>query len=392
MSSRRDFLKVAVAGVAGLAIGGAGGWYGREGEVEKYKKQVEDLMGKIGIQLEDELDIFNWTWYANLNLVEDFAKEHNLKLVYDFYESNDELISVLETGAQAYDVVIPSASYIPYLVQKGYLQPIDLDKIPNFEFIPDKFKNPEWDPDNQYTVVYSYGTTGIGYNAQFVPEGVKAWDDLFNVDNPDSIIRRHAGKITMLTEGDEVLSAAAIYLGYPIDTKDEKQLEDMANLCIKQKKYLYGYEGTDDYMEELPVGDRYYISQAWNGDIAGIVYESDEREVYVSKANEDIKYVVPEEGAVVWYDNFAIPKNAKHIEAAHAFINWFLDPPISAIHTITIKYPYPAGIKYVPVEIREDPMIFVPEKLYDKLYWRATNEEIEQLWTKYWQKVLAAPT
>ncbi|RLG59404.1 hypothetical protein DRN87_05590 [Candidatus Geothermarchaeota archaeon] len=302
------------------------------------------------------------------------------------------MVSVLETGAQAYDVVVPSASYVPYLIEKKLIQPIDLDKIPNFEYIPDEFKDPEWDPGNKYTIVYSYGTTAIAFNSDFVPEGISSWADLFNVDNPDSVIRRHAGKVTMLTESIEVFDSALIYLGYPVGTMNKDHLEEATNLLIKQKKYLYGYVSTEDYMEELPVGSRYYISQAWNGDIAGIVYDSDEREVYISKIYENIKYVVPEEGAVAWYDNFAIPANAKHLEAAHAFINWFLEPPISAIHTITIKYPYPAGYKYVPVEIREDPMIFVPKELYKKLYWTTVTPEMQELYSQYWARVQAAPT
>jgi len=390
MVSRRDVLRIAVAGVAGLVVGSAAGFYAREGEVSSLKKRVEDLMGKAGVELEDEIDIYNWTWYANLNLIEEWAKENNIKLVYDFYESNDELVATLETGAVAYDIVVPSASYIPYLIEKGYLQEIDLDKIPNFEYVPEEFKGLPYDPENRYTVIYSYGTTGIGYNADFVPEGITSWADLFDVDNPDSVIRRHAGKVTMLTESTEVIASAAIYLGYPAETTDRDQLEDIADLLIKQKKYLYGYVSTEDYMEELPIGSRYYISQAWNGDIAGIVYASDEREVLIEKYYENIKYVVPEEGAVVWFDNFAIPINAKHVEAAHAFINWFLDPVISAIHTLTIKYPYPAGIPYVPKEIAEDPMIFTPKDLLKKLYWFALSPEEKAIREEYWNKVQAA--
>ena len=144
-------------------------------------------------------------------------------------------------------------------------------------------------------------------------------------------------------------------------------------------------------MNELPVGQRYYISHAWNGDIAGIVYASDEYEVYIEKYYENVKYVVPEEGAVVWYDNFVIPKNAQNIEAAHAFINWFLDPVISAIHTITIKYPYPAGLKYVPAEIRDDPMIFTPSELAPKLHLgRALTPEERAIREQYWNMVMTA--
>jgi len=171
---------------------------------------------------------------------------------------------------------------------------------------------------------------------------------------------------------------------------DENQLQDIADLLIAQKQYLYGYVSTEAIMENLPTGSLFYISQAWNGDIAGIIYESSETEVLMGIANPQIKYVVPEEGAVAWFDNFAIPANAKNIENAHAFINWFLDPVISAIHTMTVKYPFPAGIKYVPEILRNDPTIFVPESLYDKLYWTMLTPELEELWQRYWQQVQTA--
>jgi spermidine/putrescine transport system substrate-binding protein len=388
---RRDFLRVAVTGVAGLAVGSAIGYMARESEVSSLRSRVEELSGKIGIELERELNIYNWTWYANLTLVEQWRKENNITLVYDFFEDLDTAITTITTGAVAYDLAIISDNEARELYDNGYLMEIDLDKIPNFEYVPEEFKGLGYDPDNIFTVIYSYGTTGIGYNADFVPEGVSRWEDLFDVDNPDSVIRRHAGKITMMPDSSETLGAAAIYLGYDIDTINEGELREIVDLLIRQKQYLYGYESTEAYMEELPVGARYYISHAWNGDVAGIVYASDEYEVFIEKYYENVKYVVPEEGAIVWYDNFVIPKTARNINAAHAYINWFLQPEVSAIHTITIKYPYPAGIKYVPKEIVEDPMIFTPKELSDRLYLgRALTPEERALRESYWNQVMTA--
>jgi len=390
VSSRRDFLRVAVAGVAGLALGGVAGYYARQDEVDRLKGKVEELLGRVGIELEEDFNLFNWTWYANLELIEEWASENNINLQIDHYESNDELVSELELGARQYDVVVPSASYIPTLIERGILQPIDLDKIPNADNIPESFMGREWDPDNEYTLIYSYGTTAIAYNEEKLDEEITSWGDIFDVENPDSIIRRHSGRVTMLPESIEVMDAAAIYLGYPIDTTDENQLEDIANLLIAQKDHLYGYVGTEEYMEELPRGSLFYISQSWNGDIAGVIWDSSEREVKMSILNPHVKYVIPEEGAVAWFDNFAIPANAENIENAHAFINWFLDPVISAIHTMTVKYPFPAGIKYVPEIIRNDQTIFIPESLYDKLYWTILTPELESLWQQYWQRVQTA--
>ena len=389
---RREFLKIAVTGVAALAIGAGAGYFAREEEVNRLRREVDELAERVGVPLiEKNLNIYNWTWYANLALVDQWAKENDITLVYDFFEDLDTAVTTLTTGAQVYDLSVISDTTAQELYNDGYLMEIDLDKIPNFEYIPEGFKGLPFDPENRFSVIYSYGTTGIGWNSDMVPEGITKWEDLFDVDNPDSVIRRHEGKITMMPDSRETLGAAAIYLGYDIDTTDEKELQDIVDLLLEQKKYLYGYVSTEEYMNELPVGARYYISHAWNGDIAGIVYNSDEYEVYVEKLNLNVKYVVPDEGAIAWYDNFVIPKNARNIEAAHAYINWFLTPEVSAIHTITIKYPYPAGLKYVPVEIREDPMIFTPEELWDRLYLgRPLTPEERAIREQYWSMVYTA--
>jgi spermidine/putrescine transport system substrate-binding protein len=392
---RRDFLRIAVTGAAGLAIGGGVAYYAREAEVASLRSKVEELQAKLEIEpkpeIEKNLNIYNWTWYANLTLVEQWRKETGITLVYDFFEDLDTAITTITSGAVQYDLAVISDNEALELWNGGYLQSINLDKIPNFEYVPDAFKGLSYDPNNEFSVIYSYGTTGIGYNADFVPEGITKWEDLFDVDNPDSVIRRHAGKVTMMEDSTETLGAAAIYLGYDIDTTNESELQEIADLLIRQKQYLYGYAQTEAYMEELPVGARFYISHAWNGDVAGIVYASDEYEVYIETYYENVKYVVPEEGAIVWYDNFVIPKNARNVNAAHAYINWFLQPEVSAIHTITIKYPYPAGIKYVPKEILEDPMIFTPEELSDRLYLgKALTPEERAIREQYWTQVVTA--
>jgi spermidine/putrescine-binding protein len=389
LSTRRDFLRVAFVGAAGLAVGAGAGYYIREGEVLSLRKRVDELLSKIGIELEDNLNIYNWTWYANLNLIEDFEKQHGLKLVYEFFEDLDTALSVIRAGQPVYDVAVISDNEAQELYQEGYLQEIDLDKIPNFEHVPEGFKGLEYDPDNTFSVIYSYGTTGIGYNSEVVDKPITKWEDIFDVDNPDSHIRRYAGKVTMMPDSGETLGAALIYLGYDPDSVNESELQEAADVLLAQKQYLYGYKSTEDYMDVLPVGTPYAISHAWNGDIAGAVYAADEYEVLIERYYEHLRYVVPEEGAIAWYDNFVIPANAVNINAAHAFINWFLDPVISAIHCITIKYPYPAGLKYTPTELKEDPMIFTPPEVWDRLFiGRPMTPEERALREQYWTMVM----
>ncbi len=406
MPGRRDVLKIAVAGIAGLVIGGGGAFLARQQEVSKLQKEIEDLSKQVGApartitqtitqtttvmgrpQIEKNLNVYNWTYYVNRNLVDWWAKENEISLVYDYFESTDEVLAKLETGASGYDVAVISNPQVKEMSDLGLIEPIDLKKIPNFKYVPDAFKNPPYDPGNKYSVIYSYGTAGLGWNSDEVEPAVVSWADVFEVDR---LLGKYRGKITMLSDSDETFAAALIYLGKdPNSTRDE-DLREATDLLIKQKPYLAGYASTEEYMEGLETG-RFLISHAWNGDIAGVVYASDEREVSIERSLEYIQYTVPEEGAIVWYDNFVIPKGAKNVEAAHAFIDFMLDPRVAAINSITIKYPFPTGMDYVPKEILNDQMIFPPKELLDKLYLsKAFTPEERQKRMEYWLELMAA--
>ncbi|MEN2974391.1 MAG: spermidine/putrescine ABC transporter substrate-binding protein [Candidatus Caldarchaeales archaeon] len=390
MVGRRDVLKIAVAGVLGAAVGGAAGYFQGRAEVEGLRREVEDLSKQIGelkVRLEPNLNIYNWTYYINRNIVDQWAEENRINLVYDTFESIDEVVAKLSTGASGYDLAMLSDSEVLEISSLNLLEPINLKKIPNFKYIPERFKKPYYDPENKYSVLYSYGTTGIGWNNMEVSPEVTMWADIFEVD-------RHLGKyqkkITMMNDTDETYGAVLIYLGRDPNSSKDEDLREAIEVLKRQKPYLAGYASTEEYMDGLEAG-RFWISHAFNGDIAGIMYASDEREIIISKQVEHISYTVPEEGALAWTDNFVIPKGAKNIEAAHAFINFILDPAVSAICTITVKYPFPAGRDYVPEEIRNDPVVFTPEEQLDKLYWgRPFTPEERAKRAEYWLELMAA--
>ncbi len=403
MIGRRNVLKVAITGVAGLLIGGVGAYLARQQEVATLKKEIEDLAKQAGItitetktltttvlgkiQLEKNLNVYNWTYYVNRNLVDWWAKENEVTLVYDYFESVDEAIAKLELGTSGYDLAILTDHTIPELIELRLLEEIDIKKIPNFKYVPDQFRNPPYDPGNRFSVIYSYGTTGLGWNGRIVEPPVTAWADVFE---PDRHLGKYRGKITMLTEIRETYAAALLYLGKdPNSTRDE-DLSEANSVLIRQKPYLAGYMSTEAYMEGLE-SERLLISHAYNGDIAGIVYESDERVIKTAKLLDYMFYTVPEEGAIAWYDNFVIPKGAKNIEAAHAFIDFMLYPPVAAINTLTVKYPFPTGVDYVPEELANDPMIFTPARLLAKLHlFRPLSPDERQKLQEYWLEVMAA--
>ena len=388
---RREFLKIAGTGVAGLAIGGAAGYVGMrslEAQIAKLKEpRLEDELWP----LDDSLNIFNWTYYLNRLRLDRWCKDHGIALSYDTYESGDYLLGELEgayPGATGYDICVMTDSDVPYAIDQGYFEPIDLDKIPNFELIPDEFKDPDYDPGNTYTAIYSYGTTGIGWNSDEVTEGITEWADIF--DPARGILDNYNKKITMMKDTTEVLAAALFYLGRDPNSCEEDDLNAAKDALITQKPYLATYAETEEIMTGLETGD-FVISHGWNGDIGGIVYESSETEIKLEKVLPNIRYSVPEEGGIVWFDNFAIPRGAPHPEAAHAFINFMLDPKIAAINTMSVKYPFPTGRDYVPEALREDPLIFTPPELRAKLTrTRSFTEDERILRDAVWTAVQAA--
>jgi len=363
---RRDFLKIAGTGAAGLAVGGLSSYLWSQSRISSLESQLK--RAHVPLALEDSLNIFNWTYYLNKNRINKWADDLGIALAYDTYESGETLMGELEAaypGATGYDICVMTDGDVPYAIEQGYFEPLDLDKIPNFELVPNDFKDPEYDPENQYTIIYSYGTTGIGWNSDEVSPAIKKWADVFDT-TPGGILDRYKGKVTMMPEVTEILAAALFNLGLDANSCEEDDLEAAKNALIAQKPYLATYAGTEEFMMGLQTGD-FLISHGWNGDIGGIVYESSETDVLLEKILPNIKYTVAEEGGIAWYDNFAIPMGAPHPEAAHAFIDFMLRPEIAAINTMSVKYPFPTGRDYVPKALREDPLIFTPPELLAKL-------------------------
>jgi len=378
---RREFLKVAGIGAAGLAVGATAGYVGMTLPLQSERDKI-DLKG--------HLNIFNWTYYLNRPQLDKWCSDHGITLIYDNFESGEELLAVIEaTDVSGYDICVMTDGDIPYSVENEYLEPIDLDKIPNFELIPEEFRGLPYDPDNEHTVLYSYGTTGIGWNSDKVSEGITKWADIFDT-TPGGILDTYKKKVTMMPDVTETLGAALLYLGYSPNSTDPDELDDAKDALIAQKAYLASYAGTEEFMAGLENED-FYISHGWNGDIGGVVYESSETEISLERSLENIQYTLPEEGAFAWYDNFIIPRGAPHPNAAHAFINFMLTPKVAAVNTMSVKYPFPTGRDLVPEALRNDPLIFTPPELLASLYSYASFTEEERLArSDIWTAVQAA--
>ncbi len=408
MTSRREFLKIAIAGVAGLVVGGAAGWSLKgpgisPDKIAEYEKEIEKLRKQLaekGVvtttvtksvsaapKHEGALHVYNWSYYIQEALLDVFSQETGIprdKIVYDVFEDPAEPFAKLEAGGSGYDVIVLPDNDAALAIRRGYVRELDKSLIPNAKFMDPNFLNPPFDPGNKYSFVYMWGTTGYSWRSDLCPEGVKTVKQIF--DPNYGFLEKYKKKITMLEEAIEVVLSAKAYLGKDPNDWSDKTLEEVKEVLIKQKPYLAAYAGTSEYFQGLANGS-IYVAHAYNGDIA--VFKEEEHPELADK----ISYGIPEEGGTKWTDNLLIPKDAPHPVAAHLFINFLLDPAVAAVNSNYIKYanPVKASQPLMEEDILNDPIVYPPEDVQKRLWFVPvlTDEQKAKL-NEVWEEVQAA--
>lgn len=279
--------------------------------------------------------VFNWVDYIDESVLEDFEEEYGIKVNYDYFTTNEEMYVKLKAGGTSYDVIFPSDYMIARLVKEDLLQKIDMSKITNFEYIGDTFKSLNYDPDNEYSVAYMWGTTGIVYNTTMVDEPVDSWNMLWNP--------KYEKNIFMLDSQRDSIAVALMKLGYSLNTRDEAELQEAKQELIKQRPLVLSYGG--DEIKDKMIGGEAAMTMAWSGDAA-----------YMRWKNEDLAYVIPKEGTNLWFDAMVIPKTSRNKEAAEKFINFMTDPDNALRNAEYIGYSTPnlAALEMLDEEIRND--------------------------------------
>lgn len=264
-----------------------------------------------------ELNLYAWTDYVPQKLLDDFSAKYGIKVNYDTYSSNEEMLAKLQAGAAGYDLVIPSDYTVDILVKQGMLEPLDMAQIPNFANVDPRFINQYYDPGNKYSVPYQWGTTALAYDKSKVPFEPTKWADLWDP--------RFKNRLVMLDDSREVPGMALQVLGFDKNSTDPQQLDQAKAKLIALKPNILLFN-SDDPETALITGE------AW----AGLVYNGN---ASLAKAeNANIEYICPTEGCGLWFDNLAIPKDAPHPDAANAFMNFMLEPAESIL--ITKEFPY----------------------------------------------------
>jgi spermidine/putrescine transport system substrate-binding protein len=329
---------------------------------------------RLGGQIEDELVIYNWAAYLNPKSVKAFEEEFGIEVrATDFYESNEEMIAKLRGGAGGYDLVAPTGGYIEAMAEEGLLMPLDLSRIPNISNVDERFLGFPYDPENRYHVPKDWGTTGIGYLQKFVDEDVTTWTQFFDLGG------KYSGRYTVLDSQYELIGAALKRLGYSYNSDSESEVDQALEVLIPFKPHIAAI--TSSQYRQMMSRAETYLALGWNGDF-----------FYVIEDQPSVKYVIPEEGTEYWIDSWAIPAQAPHPVAAHEFINWILTPENQGRET---SYTYYASAvtgaeEFTPKAIVNDPSIYPPAEVVDKLEFARTDADIVQLRADAWNRFLAA--
>ena len=324
------------------------------------------------------VNVCSWGEYIDESLIGEFEAQTGIHVNYQTAESNETLYSLLQTGGADFDVIVPSDYMIGRLIDEGMLAELDYSAIPNYDLIDPQYKSLSFDPENKYTVPYSWGTVGIIYNTKMVDEPITSWGAMFD--------EKYAGQVLMINNSRDALAAALLYLGYSINTTDESQLEE-AFALLKQAKDSGVYQAfvMDEVFQKMEGGNA-AVAMYYAGDYLTML-----------ENNEDLAFVIPEEGSNWFVDAMCVLKSSQHKDEAYEWINfiastdsnlanmdyiWYASPNAEALAEYPAYYEETYGesldeeiynIMAIPDEERERCEIYVnlPQetlKFYDKLW------------------------
>jgi putrescine transport system substrate-binding protein len=333
------------------------------------------------------VNVYNWSDYIDPTVIEDFTKETGIKVRYDTFDSNDTLETKLLAGKSGYDVVVPTGFFLERQIKAGVFQKLDKGKLPNLVNLWPEISQrlAAHDPGNQYAVNYMWGTTGIGYNVKKAREilgadaNIDSWDIVFK---PENLARFKSCGVYLLDSSDDILPAALKYLGFDPNSRSEAELQKAADLVIKIRPSVRKFHSSE-YLNALASGEICF-AVGFSGDV-----KQAQKRAAEAKNGVDIAYAIPKEGAQLWFDNLAIPKDAKHVAEAHAFINYLQKPEVAAKNSNLISYANGnlASQKFIDKEVLDDRTIYPDEatmsRLYTiKVYDAPTQRLMNRLWTR----------
>ena len=325
-----------------------------------------------GASAEEVVNVYNWYDYMDERVFDLFYEETVIKVNPMYFTTNEDMMVQVRLSPGAYDLVFPSDYCVERMISEGLLAEINFDNVPNLKNIDENLLNPDYDPENKYSVPFMWGTVGILYNKTMVDDPVDSWGILWN--------EKYAKNIFMLASIRDTMGLTLKYLGYSMNTRDPQELKAATDKLIEQKPLVKAYQ-VDETKEKMAIGEA-AMGVVWSGDA-----------LYAMELNENLDYAVPKEGSNVWIDPMVIPATAKNKENAEKLIDFLCRPDIAKMNCEYIWYSSPntAAIELMGEDYTNNPTINPPQDVIDRCeFFHDIPESFMKVYTALWNQVTNA--
>lgn len=317
----------------------------------------------------ETLKVYNWGDYIDREILKDFEKETGIKVVYDEFDTNEGMYIKVKKGAD-YDISFPSDYMIDKMIKNDLVEKINFENVPNYKNIGDRFKHLAFDPSNEYSVPYMWGTVGILYNKTMVKEPVDSWDILWD--------EKYKENILMLNSSRDSIGVSLKRLGYSMNSTNDAELEKAKEELIKQKPLVTSYVG--DELKDMMINEEAAMCVVWSGDAA-----------FTMSENPNLAYSIPDEGSNYWYDNVVILKSSKNKDNAEKFIDFLCRPDIAKRNAEYIGYSTPndEALKTLSKETIENKALYPDEEDLKNFEVFVNVGDYTETYEKIWTDIIA---
>ncbi|HMR65481.1 MAG TPA: spermidine/putrescine ABC transporter substrate-binding protein [Anaerolineae bacterium] len=323
-------------------------------------------------QEEQILNIYNWDTYIDPIIVSNFEEKFKVKINYETYGSNEEMLAVIQANPGQYDLIVPTDYMVAQMRREDLLLPLTKANVPNLDNIDPLFLSPAFDPGNRYCVPYQWGTQGIGYNLKATGREIQGLADLFDP--------AFAGRVALLDDSRASLGAILLYLGYSPNTTNHVEIAEAADFLKNQKDQIAAY--LPDTGQDALAAGQVDLTLEYSGDMFQVMAD-----------HPDLRYVIPAEGSIIWTDNMCIPAGAPHQALAEKFINYILEPEVGAMLSNFVQYATPnhVALPLLNPDDRNNPALYpLAASVREKLFFvEDLGPTDESLYTQAWAEILA---
>ena len=324
--------------------------------------------GEDPAQSRPVLHYFTWSDYVGPEIIREFERREQVKVVIDTFSSNEELLAKLQSGATGYDVAVPSDFMVAIMIQQGLLSELDQAALPNTTQLEPHLQTLPFDPERRYSVPYLWGTVGIGYDSAAISTPPDSWSILWDM--------RYKGRISMLNDQREVFGAVLRLMGQSMNSVDPQVIESAKDRLLHQKPLVKTY--TSDHYDQLLASGEVVLAHGWGGPVARAMAD-----------RPSIRYVVPKEGATIWADCLVVLKTAPQKHLAMRFINYLMEPAVAARTSERLRFASASRLarELVDVSTRENPAVYPPLDQLARLEWMRDVGNGIRLYDRAWTEL-----